>query len=298
MTVKAFKKVKLWLKGRFTATALKSWFQRHFSRNAVINYGHALKHLNVRPKPSIRELKKNARETIKQNRRISYMVGFIRAAIGFFAFAIGFPPFYVWLDLQAKLSTNPNLQVPDINVTPIWLGAAMVIISALVFDVLLTARLLPDNRKAPITPGSKSDGQLFGFDWISTNMTMFINRCLWACLGFIPLFITLELAGHNIGFWYIMFIVSILTSVIAYLWSKYRYILSVMEAIDGYLDEKQAMATSRQRMKGHKLQMFVLMLSFIGWDFLNICFVGLFNIYVVPYRMATIIEFRKELLKS
>ena len=298
MTVKAFKNIKPWLKDHFTVTALKSWFQQHFSRNAFINYGRALKHLNVRPKPSIRELKKNARETIRQNRRISYTVGFIRAAVSFFAFAIGFPSFYVWLDLQAKLATNPNLHVPDIDMTPIWFSFAMVIISAIVFDVLLTARLLPDNHKEPVTQDSKSDGQLFGFDWLSTNLTMFINRCLWACLGFIPLLVTIELAGHNNGLWHIMFIISILTSVIAYLWSKYRYILSVMESIDGYLDEKQAMLTSRQRMKGHKLQMFVLMLSFAGWDFLNLCFVGLFNIYVVPYRMATIIEFRKELLRS
>lgn len=297
MAVKTFKKVKPWLKDRFTATTLRSWFQQHFSRNAFINYGRALTHLNVRPKPSIRELKKNARETIRQNRRISYTVGFIRAAVCFFAFAIGFPSFYVWLDLQAKLTTNPNLRVPDINTTPIWLSPAMVIISAIVFDVLLTARLLPDNHKVPVTPGSKSDSQLFGFEWLSTNLTMFINRCLWACLGFIPLFIAIELAGHNIGFWRVMFIISILTSMIAYLWSKYRYILSVMESIDGYLDEKQAMLTSRQRMKGHKLQMFVLMLSFVGWDLLNICFVGLLNIYVVPYRMATIIEFRKGLLE-
>ncbi|UQS83172.1 DUF975 family protein [Bombilactobacillus thymidiniphilus] len=49
-------------------------------------------------------------------------------------------------------------------------------------------------------------------------------------------------------------------------------------------------------MRGHKWQLFVLDLSFIGWDLLNFMTLGLFNLYVAPYRAASYAVFYQNLL--
>lgn len=54
------------------------------------------------------------------------------------------------------------------------------------------------------------------------------------------------------------------------------------------LTKEQAFEMSKQMMTGNKWKTFVLDLSFIGWDFLSICTVGILDtFYVGPYRNLT-----------
>lgn len=52
---------------------------------------------------------------------------------------------------------------------------------------------------------------------------------------------------------------------------------------------------SRQLMNGHKMQLFTLQLSFIGWWILVLITSGLAGIFVIPYYTATMAEFYLEL---
>lgn len=54
----------------------------------------------------------------------------------------------------------------------------------------------------------------------------------------------------------------------------------------------QAITESRRIMKGHKLDLFVLYLSFIGWDLLSVLTLGILEIvYVTPYKYTAIAGF-------
>lgn len=54
----------------------------------------------------------------------------------------------------------------------------------------------------------------------------------------------------------------------------------------------QAITESRRMMKGHKGELFVLYLSFLGWDLLSVLTLGILEIvYVAPYKAAAVAGF-------
>ena len=57
------------------------------------------------------------------------------------------------------------------------------------------------------------------------------------------------------------------------------------------LTAREALSKSKEMMNGHKLDLFVLHLSFIGWSLLTGITFGLAGIYVVPYINATMANF-------
>lgn len=62
---------------------------------------------------------------------------------------------------------------------------------------------------------------------------------------------------------------------------------------------KEAFKLSKQMMKGNKWKLFVLDLSFIGWEILSLFIFGLLNIfYVNPYKVATNVELYEVLKKE
>ena len=53
----------------------------------------------------------------------------------------------------------------------------------------------------------------------------------------------------------------------------------------------ETLRLSRKMMKGHKMQLFLLQLSFIGWILLNILTLGLASLWIAPYMMTTFAAF-------
>lgn len=64
------------------------------------------------------------------------------------------------------------------------------------------------------------------------------------------------------------------------------------------LSYNSAISLSRKMMDGHKLDLFILHLSFIGWLFLCAITFGLASIYVLPYMSATTANFYEDLKNS
>lgn len=53
----------------------------------------------------------------------------------------------------------------------------------------------------------------------------------------------------------------------------------------------ETLRLSRKMMKGHKMQLFLLQLSFIGWILLNVLTLGLGSLWLTPYMMTTFAAF-------
>lgn len=72
-----------------------------------------------------------------------------------------------------------------------------------------------------------------------------------------------------------------------YAYSMAPYIL----AENPEMSAKEALEKSKQITQGHKSELFVLQLSFLGWILLSAVTLGIASIYVVPYMSATVANF-------
>jgi len=53
----------------------------------------------------------------------------------------------------------------------------------------------------------------------------------------------------------------------------------------------EAITRSRQMMDGHKMEAFLLILSFIGWFFLGLITIGIGFLWIIPYVSVTLAKF-------
>lgn len=95
---------------------------------------------------------------------------------------------------------------------------------------------------------------------------------------------------------------NILISVFTALWSLLFFIPGLVKslsysaapyilAVNPDITASEALARSMRLMNGHKMEFFILQLSFFGWHFLTTITFGLACFYVIPYLNATITNF-------
>lgn len=65
-----------------------------------------------------------------------------------------------------------------------------------------------------------------------------------------------------------------------------------------HLSGNEAITKSREMMNGHKMEFFILLLSFIGWFILSAITFSAVLLYTLPYMQQTIAEFYIELKKE
>ena len=109
--------------------------------------------------------------------------------------------------------------------------------------------------------------------------------------------------------WIACLVAIIMMSIFTTLWTllliipgiiaSYRYRLTPYVLIDnpkiGGLD---AITKSKELMRGHKMELFVLDLSFIGWNILAVLTFGLLYFWLAPYMNATYAGYYDNLAKS
>ena len=110
-----------------------------------------------------------------------------------------------------------------------------------------------------------------------------------------------ELFQHFDKFW-AAFKVSFFTGLFTFLWSLLLVIPGIIKAF-GYsmamyilaenpdMPAREAMKKSEEMMKGHKMELFVLYLSFFGWLLLCCVTCGIAGLYVAPLMSATFANF-------
>lgn len=90
------------------------------------------------------------------------------------------------------------------------------------------------------------------------------------------------------------------------LWSLLLYIPGIIKGIaysqtmfilaeDPTLGANEAITRSREMMDGHKMEYFLLGLSFIGWSILGVFTFGLLYIWLIPYMETTLANYYRYL---
>lgn len=107
-------------------------------------------------------------------------------------------------------------------------------------------------------------------------------------------------------YWKNTILANLLTTVYVFLWSllcvvpgiiagfKYAMVPFIL-AENPELSANEAIERSKILMHGHKMELFVLKLSFIGWDLLCILTCGIGYIWLTPYINASIAEFYRSI---
>ncbi len=96
------------------------------------------------------------------------------------------------------------------------------------------------------------------------------------------------------------------TGIFVFLWSlllivpgiikAYSYSMSIyILAENKGMPALEAIRRSKEMMEGHKMDLFVLWLSFIGWNMLGIITCGIAYIWAAPYMIATMTNFYNEI---
>lgn len=135
-------------------------------------------------------------------------------------------------------------------------------------------------------------GQFSFFLKISRNQKVDVNE-LWSKTNmYLPYLGVSILVGIIVGIGTLLLIIPGIILTLGY--SQVYYIMLDDEKI-GITD---AMKKSREMMKGHKWEFFVLGLSFIGWLLLGILTFGILYFWLIPYMEVTLCNFYNELKKS
>ena len=64
------------------------------------------------------------------------------------------------------------------------------------------------------------------------------------------------------------------------------------------MSAKEAMAASTELMDGHKMDSFLLSLTFLGWELLNLLTLGIGTLWLNPYINATYAAFYRQILRE
>ena len=228
-----------------------------------------------------KEIKEKAKAAFKANYWKSVLVSFIMSAItGATVRTSGSTTANTANNAAGTENINElasNVQ-NDPKVLAIIIGAIVTIVLILVaVDLVLSAFLLN-----PIEMGSKSFFMKNSYnpetplDEIERGFTPSYKRNVK----------TMFFRDILVFLWSLLLIVPGIIK--SYAYSLVPYIL----AEDQDIEPKDALRKSEDMMKGHKWELFVLRLSFIGWDLLDILTLGLLNIfYTGPYYKAAMAEF-------
>lgn len=98
-------------------------------------------------------------------------------------------------------------------------------------------------------------------------------------------FKTTFLVGLFTTLWSLLFVVPGIIKALSY--SQAMYIVAENPEVDAM----EAINRSKKMMDGHKMDLFVLQLSFIGWALLGMLTFGILYIWLIPYMNATMANF-------
>ncbi|MDO4912906.1 MAG: DUF975 family protein [Lactobacillus sp.] len=137
---------------------------------------------------------------------------------------------------------------------------------------------------------------LFKLDQYDEKLPV-VNGALSSLDGdyFIPLLLTTLIKHIYITLWYILLVIPGIIK--SYAYSMTEFIVIDERSKGNQIGYNEAISRSRILMRGHKWQLFLFDLSFIGWFILAGIF-GILDLGVRPYFLASRLQFYKSLLEQ
>lgn len=97
------------------------------------------------------------------------------------------------------------------------------------------------------------------------------------------------LRGIFVALWSLLFIIPGFVKTYAYAMTPF------IMADHPDMSANEAITASRELMDGHKLELFLLDLSFLGWNLLCILTLGILNLWIIPYHNAAYAAFYRDI---
>lgn len=102
------------------------------------------------------------------------------------------------------------------------------------------------------------------------------------------------------------FCTSFLVGLFTFLWSLLLFVPGIIKACsysqamyilaeDPGMGPMEAIRRSKEMMEGHKMEYFLLCLSFYGWALLGVFTFGILYIWLIPYMQATFVNYHRSL---
>lgn len=139
-------------------------------------------------------------------------------------------------------------------------------------------------------------------DWLRTELapTAPFKKAFQAFTGkyIIPVFVLFVIQWVLLFLWtLLLFIPGIIKS---FSYSQTYYLYKDLQEADasGHIGYVDYVTLSRRLMDGHKLDLFILRLSFIGWDILGWLTCGIGFIWITPYKHMTYMNFYTSLVEG
>ena len=110
---------------------------------------------------------------------------------------------------------------------------------------------------------------------------------------FVPVLITGLLQYLFLILWSLLFIIPGFIKIYSY--SMANYIIEDLVAQGREIEPTEAITKSRMLMDGHKLELFFLDLSFLGWALLVPFTFGIGSFWLIPYQLTTRAAFYRQL---
>lgn len=160
-----------------------------------------------------------------------------------------------------------NLFLISLIVAVISYAASMIPVASLIITPVLSLATIHVYLK--LAKGTKPEiGELFGhFDQLLPAIKVYLLNYLYVVLWSLLLIVPGIIKG--------------------YAYSQCMYIL----AENPNIGAREALKKSEQMMNGHKMEYFVLCLSFMGWLILGAFTFGILYVWVLPYMQATMTNF-------
>ena len=201
------------------------------------------------------ELKSKAKAQLKGNYLILFLCDLIYQVVNSYSNYL--------VALLTKLGTSVAV---DISASSF---AGNIIVSAILAPISISLTLMYLGMIKGENPNISDMFAGFSF-WIKTIIFMFLHSFL-------------------LVLWYMLFIVPGIIKGYSYAMAPYIF------AENPDKEAMECITESRKMMKGYKLDLFALQLSFLGWIIVGILTLGIGFIWITPYMRATTANFYNEL---
>lgn len=239
---------------------------------------------------NIRSIKYEAKKKVKSKFTLYMKISSIQAAISLVGIYMGLPLLLQILQYESFRSQGITTNEPNTFLF------AMIFAAYQIISVMLQSLLIAYMNRTDDTKNIMPNYTSFGTIWATTGIRVYLKRILGAIISIIPFTIYGIQLSHGVNNEYLIWIGYII-GMIGYFIAPTRSYIALAQSVILTMDSKQSISESKALLNGKYLEVTKLKLSFILWDLANIMTCGILSIYLTPYKIATMLEYRKEVLK-